>query len=319
MNSSADARDLLRRSGLRVTAQRRAILDAFQGGIAEHLSADEVHSRASAAVPEIGRGTVYATLAELTELGLLGSVGNPEPVRYETNIDDHDHFRCRLCLRMFDVELGGRSLRDLGLTGFSLERVAVVAEGVCAECLDYARGLAEAADTIRTRPLMAEGDLSGIACARLQSPVGELALAASAEGIVRVAFAGHADFDLVAARARSRRGPAAAQARLAELGETLERYFGGSRTPLGDAVDWRLSSTSAASAIGATAAIPFGSSLSYERVEDDVSPLECGRALGGNPVAMLMPCHRVTRGSQRPDVYVGGPEALHWLRDHESR
>ena len=188
MNSSADARDLLRRSGLRVTAQRRAILDAFRGGIAEHLSADEVHARASAAVPEIGRGTVYATLAELTELGLLGSVGNPEPVRYEINLGEHDHFRCRLCLRLFDVELGGRSLRDLGLTGFTLEHVAVVAEGVCAECHDYERGLAEAAETIRVRPLMTDGDLSGLACARVQSPVGELALAASGEGIVRVAF-----------------------------------------------------------------------------------------------------------------------------------
>jgi len=80
---SSDPIDLLRRHGLRVTPQRRAIVQAFRGGGDEHLSAEEVMARASTAVPEISRGTVYATLAELTELELLLSVGQSEPVRYE--------------------------------------------------------------------------------------------------------------------------------------------------------------------------------------------------------------------------------------------
>ena len=111
-----DAGDLLRARGLRVTPQRRAILGAFSHGADEHLSADEIHARAAAVVPELGRGTVYAALAELTELGLLAARGSPEPVRYETNTEPHQHFRCRLCLRLFDVALadpraGGRGLR----------------------------------------------------------------------------------------------------------------------------------------------------------------------------------------------------------------
>src|ERR1700759_2799561 len=110
--SSADLAELLRRHRLRVTPQRRAILHAFRGTPDEHLSAEEVLSRASRAVPEIGRGTAYATLAELAELGLLGAGGHPEPVRYETNVEPHDHFRCRLCLRLFDVDLRGRDLED---------------------------------------------------------------------------------------------------------------------------------------------------------------------------------------------------------------
>ena len=100
-----DAGELLRARGLRVTPQRRAILGAFSHGAAEHLSADEIHARAAAVVPELGRGTVYAALAELTELGLLAARGSPEPVRYETNTEPHQHFRCRLCLRLFDVAL----------------------------------------------------------------------------------------------------------------------------------------------------------------------------------------------------------------------
>ena len=69
----------LPKGGLRVTPQRRAILGAFSHDPVEHLSADEIHARAAAVVPELGRGTVYAALAELTELGLLAARGAAEP------------------------------------------------------------------------------------------------------------------------------------------------------------------------------------------------------------------------------------------------
>src|ERR1700760_263745 len=149
-----DPAPLLRRHKLRVTPQRRAILHAFRGTADEHLSAEEVLSRASRAVPEIGRGTVYATLAELAELGLIGSVGHPEPVRYETNVTPHDHFRCRVCLRLFDVELGGRDLESRALPGYLIEAVAVSAEGTCAQCRDYERGLIDGALGVIERPTL---------------------------------------------------------------------------------------------------------------------------------------------------------------------
>jgi O6-methylguanine-DNA--protein-cysteine methyltransferase len=41
---------------------------------------------------------------------------------------------------------------------------------------------------------------------------------------------------------------------------------------------------------------------------------ERGRVLGANPVAILVPCHRVTRGPEVPSEYVGGAEAREALR-----
>ena len=114
-----DPAEALRARGLRVTPQRRAILGAFSDRPEEHLSADEIHARAAAVVPEIGRGTVYATLAELTELGLLAAFGAAEPVRYETNTADHAHFRCRLCLRLFDVDLAPPRAASLERQGYA--------------------------------------------------------------------------------------------------------------------------------------------------------------------------------------------------------
>ncbi len=318
MVSTNDTAELLHQHNLRVTPQRRAILQAFRGAIDEHLSADEVIARASVSVPEIGRGTVYATLAEFAELGVLGAVGNPEPIRYETNVEPHDHFRCRLCLRLFDVELGGRETRRQSLHGYTIESIAIQAEGVCADCDAYVRGLHDGAVEISSAELMTADMLDGLACSRLQSPVGELGLVASAEGIVHVAFEDHADFENVTKRARSRRGPAVARTRLHALSESLGGYFAGSHAPVLDAIDWRLLSDAKARTLAAVQQIPYDQKNSYNRLASELDAYAIGHLMGANPLPLLVPCHRVSRGSDRPEVYVGGLANLHTLQALEA-
>src|SRR6185437_13172857 len=316
--TSDDVAGLLRRHQLRVTPQRRAILNAFRGTADEHLSAEEVLSRASQAVPEIGRGTVYATLAELAELRLLGSVGNPEPVRYETNVEPHDHFRCRLCQRLFDVELGGRDLEGRTLPGYSIDAVAVYAEGTCAQCHDYERGVIDGARGVIERATLSDEVISRLSCLRVESPVGDLALGASAEGIVRVAFEDHADFESLSRRAKSRRGSAAGRDRLTALGTTFTGYWSGGRNALEDMIDWHLLPDDAAALLRSVRAIPYAEPTSYNRIMDGLSAYDCGLVVGADPMPLLIPCHRVSRGITRLDTYVGGPDRLRFLQDLES-
>jgi Fe2+ or Zn2+ uptake regulation protein/O6-methylguanine-DNA--protein-cysteine methyltransferase len=316
--TSDDVAGLLRQHRLRVTPQRRAILNAFRGTPDEHLSAEEVLSRASQAVPEIGRGTVYATLAELAELGLLESVGNPEPVRYETNVEAHDHFRCRLCLRLFDVQLGGRELEARKLAGYTIESVAARAEGICAQCHDYERGIADGARSVIDRPTISEETVEQLSCVRVASPVGELALGASSDGIVRVAYEDHADFDLLSARAKGRRGSIAGRDRATALNTAFTGYFGGGRDALADLIDWRLVPDDTAQLLRAVQKIPYAEPLSYDRIMAAMSAYDCGFAVGTDPMPLIVPCHRVSQGSHRLDTYVGGPERLHFLQKLES-
>ena len=312
--SPDDIAHLLRRHDLRVTPQRRAILDAFRGTADEHLAAEEVLSRASGAVPEIGRGTVYATLAELTELGLLASVGTPEPVRYETNIARHDHFRCRLCLRLYDVELGGHELEARRLPGYVVETVTVRAEGVCAQCHDYERGLRDGALQAIERPILGEEQVAHVSCLRLSSPLGDLAVAASPDGIVRVAYGEHADFESLGRRAKSRRGSGAARTRVQALGTTFTAYFGGDRNRARDVVDWSLLPGQSAEVLQGIEEIPYAEPRSYHLLMGDLSAYDCGLAIGANPMPLLLPCHRVSRGNVPLEGYVGGLERLKLLR-----
>src|ERR1700759_3291422 len=145
-----EAGEMLRTRGMRSTPQRRAILRVFAGGRTEHLAADEVYARATRLVPELSRGTVYATLAEFSELGLLSAFGTPEPVRYETNLAPHAHFRCHLCQRVFDLASGQQDPGDITDPGFVVERIETRAEGVCAECTAYDIGLRDGARAIAT-------------------------------------------------------------------------------------------------------------------------------------------------------------------------
>ena len=309
---------MLRERALRVTPQRRAIMQAFRGRGDEHLSADEVLSRASAAVPEIGRGTVYSTLAELTELGLLASVGYPEPVRYETNLHSHDHFQCRLCLRLFDVELGGRELGERPLAGYAIETVAIRAHGVCVQCKDFGRGLSAGASHVRRRATVDRAAAAELTCAIVPSPVGKLALAASSAGVARIAFEDHADFSILAERARTRRGPVAGRRRVTHLATTLGNYFAGSRDAAQDGIDWRFCTSNAAAALASVHDIAYGEPRSYDRLDSGLSAFDCGYTMGSNPVPLLIPCHRVCRGTERPQAYSGGPERLRLLLQLEA-
>jgi Fe2+ or Zn2+ uptake regulation protein/O6-methylguanine-DNA--protein-cysteine methyltransferase len=313
-----DIAELLRSHDLRVTPQRRAILQAFRGTPDEHLSAEEVMSLSNAAVPGISRGTVYATLAELAELGLLASVGNPEPVRYETNIEPHDHFRCSLCLRLFDVELGGRQLVRRKLPGYSIHSVAVRAEGICQGCHEYERGLIDGAARILTAPTLSAAGLEALSCHSLFTPVGDLALAASPQGIVRVAYEDHADFAALKLRARNRRGSSAGRTRNKELGVLLGNYFAGDRAPLAGVIDWRLSTDVQADTLRLVQQIPYGEPRSYNLLAGELSAYDCGYLLGTNPLALIIPCHRVTRGSVRLASYVGGADRLRILQELEA-
>jgi Fur family ferric uptake transcriptional regulator len=315
----SDPGALLRARGLRVTPQRRAILAAFTGASTEHLSADEVHARASATVPEISRATVYAALAELTELGLLAAVGSPEPVRYETNATDHEHFRCRLCLRLYDIEPHVPHTDRMDDLGFHVERSTTVVEGVCADCVQYDAGLqAGARDAVAGTG--SPSDLPrAVACGVLETPVGEVLLAATPAGLIRAVFEDHLDAPALRELAGRRRGGRAARGHLADATAFIAAYLADETAPPSCAVDWDGLDNVSVPTLRAVQAIGPGLGRSYETLRSDASAHHRGLALGTNPLALVVPCHRVTRGREVPDAYVGGPERKRWLRQHEQR
>ncbi len=68
-------------------------------------------------------------------------------------------------------------------------------------------------------------------------------------------------------------------------------------------------------------AIPFGETRSYTCQARSIGkPLACravANANGANPIAIVLPCHRVMRANGRLGGYGGGIARKKWLIDHE--
>ena len=300
---------------MRSTPQRRAILGAFRGGQDEHLSADEIFARASETLPDLSRGTVYATLAEFTEAGLLAAYGTPEPVRYETNTGQHAHFRCRWCLRLFDVEVAWPDPAPFEREGHRVERLDLRGEGICHDCLDYEAGLRAGARAVaRTGPsaqALAQPDAGAV---EVDSPLGPLLIAATPAGLIRLAFPEHGDAETLRNLARRRRHPDV-EGHLRDAGHQLTRYFAEEPfTPICQ-IDWE--AIDEAASLQASMDIPYGARQPYHRLTPGLPARRLGRTFGANPIAILIPCHRVSRGVEMPGTYVGGPERRSWLLAHE--
>jgi Fe2+ or Zn2+ uptake regulation protein/O6-methylguanine-DNA--protein-cysteine methyltransferase len=318
-HSEETIRQTLRSHGLRNTPQRHAILNAFEQDSGEHLSAEEIHSRASSSLPSLSRGTVYAALNELTELGLLSAVGLPEPVRYELNASPHDHFRCRLCLRLFDLD-SGPATPGFGPPRSIVERVDVRSEGICPDCVDYEAGLEIGIRAIqRGSSRLPWADMiqgADVACATTEGPLGKVLLAASSDGLIRLAFEDHFDAAELETRAGTRRGSRSAREHLKTASDALARFLAGEIAELECPIDPR-GIESAAEALPATRAIPYAGHASYLKLTDALAPRELGRWMGANPMPVVFPCHRVSRGKEVPEAFVGGIGGRRWLESHE--
>jgi len=155
--------------------------------------------------------------------------------------------------------------------------------------------------------------LLDVAYARLDSPVGPLVLAATRRGLVRVAYADEGEepvLESLAAAVSPR--VLAAPARLDDVRRELEEFFAGHRREFDVALDWRLTSGFARRVLRATSRIPFGSVSSYKLVASEAgSPRAfraAGTALGGNPLPIVVPCHRVLHSGGGLGGYTGGLE-----------
>lgn len=146
------------------------------------------------------------------------------------------------------------------------------------------------------------------------SPVGELLLAATPQGVVRVAFdvEGHERvLEDLARRVGVR--ILASPRRLDPVVRQLDEYFAHRRTAFDVPVDLRLSSGFRRRVLGHLREIGYGATESYAQVALAAGSPRAVRAVGSacatNPLPVVVPCHRVLRSDGSLGGYVGGLDA----------
>ena len=83
----------LRHSGLRPTRQRVALGDLLFAKGDRHLTVEELHEEAVTAGVPVSLATVYNTLHQFTEAGLIRVLAvEGSKTYFDTNVSDHHHF-----------------------------------------------------------------------------------------------------------------------------------------------------------------------------------------------------------------------------------
>jgi methylated-DNA-[protein]-cysteine S-methyltransferase len=147
---------------------------------------------------------------------------------------------------------------------------------------------------------------------RWRSPIGPLTIEAGEEGVLGISF-GDRGPSKAGLSSRVRAHLDAAEAALAD-------YFDG-RPPALPTLDLR-GSAFQRQVWAALVAIPWAETRSYGEIAAALGMPGGARAVGGanhdNPVAILVPCHRVVQVSGRLGGYAGGLDVKRWLLAHEA-
>ena len=162
-----------------------------------------------------------------------------------------------------------------------------------------------------------------VAYRTIATPVGELLLATTGQGLVRVAYPGQGHDEVLASLAqavspRILRAPR----RLDQVSRQLDEYFAGRRTEFDLPLDFRLATGFRRTVLAHLPAIPYGHTESYAQVAAASGSPKAFRAVGTacakNPLPVVVPCHRVVHADGTAGAYAGGADAKRALLALES-
>jgi methylated-DNA-[protein]-cysteine S-methyltransferase len=146
-------------------------------------------------------------------------------------------------------------------------------------------------------------------CAWVASPFGPVFLARTEKGVCRVSFRKSEDELLWELESRALL-PEMAPRKLERERRELSEYFEGKRQRFELPIDLRWGTTFQKRVLQAASRVPFGESCCYgdvaKRVGRPRAQRAVGTALGKNPVAIVIPCHRVVLSGGGIGGYTGG-------------
>jgi Fur family ferric uptake transcriptional regulator len=126
--------------GKRLTQQRRLIVDQVFSHH-DHFDADELmeHLQPLLAQRQLSRPTIYRTLSELVEAGMLRAMalGGRNVYEHQYGYPSHDHLYCQVCNKLIEFQSAElEKLRDAVARRHRFEVLShrMFVTGVCADC-----------------------------------------------------------------------------------------------------------------------------------------------------------------------------------------
>jgi len=129
-----DLKELLRSRGVRPSYVRLKVLQYL---LTEktHPTAEEIYRALISEIPTLSRASVYNALAVLSEAGVIQTLTiERHEGRYDAKTEEHGHFQCEVCGRVYDFAVDFGFLRHEALEGFLVRKRDLYFRGICPEC-----------------------------------------------------------------------------------------------------------------------------------------------------------------------------------------
>jgi Fe2+ or Zn2+ uptake regulation protein len=127
----------LRARGQRVTSQRLILHRALRE-LDRHATAEELLRTVDDRLPNLSLPTVYATLELFEDLGVVRRIAaGTGAVLWDPRPEEHQHFSCRRCGRVLDLDVPARASAALGAArsaGHAPDSAQLLVVGICGEC-----------------------------------------------------------------------------------------------------------------------------------------------------------------------------------------
>jgi Fur family ferric uptake transcriptional regulator len=132
--------EFLQSRGKRITQQRRIIVDQVFSSH-DHFDADGLLAdlKRDGRAKNVSRPTVYHTLSELVDAGLLRSMmlNGRSVYEHDYGYPEHDHLHCQKCDKLIEFHSEDlRRLRDTVAREYKFRALGhrLIISGICAEC-----------------------------------------------------------------------------------------------------------------------------------------------------------------------------------------
>lgn len=128
---------MLRESGVPITAQRIAVLEAVSKH--PHATADTIAGYVRGKIGTISKQGVYDSLSTLSEKGLIRRIQpSGSAALYEDRVgDNHHHLVCRVCSETIDIDCVVGEAPCLHVAedhGYKIDEAEVIYWGICPAC-----------------------------------------------------------------------------------------------------------------------------------------------------------------------------------------
>ena len=124
----------LKRTGIRPSFQRIKVLE-YLWHCQTHPTVEEIFTVLTSEIPTISKATIYNSLHTFIEAGLVREINiGTDAQHYDIVLEDHGHFKCVSCGKIFNFTLDYDQLVVNGLQAFLIKKKDVYFSGLCPDC-----------------------------------------------------------------------------------------------------------------------------------------------------------------------------------------